>query len=301
MADGRFYWLKLKRDFFKRHDVRIVEEMPNGKDYILFYLKLLCESVDHEGCLRFSKSIPYNAEMLATITNTNVDIVQAAVKVFSDLNMMEVFDDGTLFMTEVNAMIGSAVDSPGANRVRRFRENQKEQALLPAVTKCNADVTGCVTENNESKSKSIEKELDIKENVKEKTSRFSPPTLEEIQAYIREKGFNVDAERFFDYYTSNGWKVGKNPMKSWEATVRNWARDSKQEEPKPKGAVSYDLERANQRKDEPIVYKPKAERNTPTRTTGSADIPNEHDNHTAREYDAELKRKIAALRNDGGT
>lgn len=301
MADGRFYWLKLKRDFFKRHDVRIVEEMPNGKDYILFYLKLLCESVDHEGCLRFSESIPYNAEMLATITNTNVDIVQAAVKVFSDLNMMEVFDDGTLFMTEVNAMIGSAVDSPGANRVRRFRENQKEQALLPTVTKCNADVTGCVTENNESKSKSIEKELDIKENVKEKTSRFSPPTLEEIQAYIREKGFNVDAERFFDYYTSNGWKVGKNPMKSWEATVRNWARDSKPEEPKPKGAVSYDLERVKERANQPIVYKPKAERNTPTRNTGSADIPNEHDNHNAREYDAELKRKIAALRNNGGT
>lgn len=65
-----FYWLKLKRDFFKRHDIQIIESMPNGKDYILFYLKLLCESVDHEGNLRFSDQIPYNEQMLSTITNT---------------------------------------------------------------------------------------------------------------------------------------------------------------------------------------------------------------------------------------
>ena len=58
MAEQKYYWLKLKRDFFKRHDIRIIEAMPNGKDYILFYLKLLCESVDHEGNLRFSEQIP---------------------------------------------------------------------------------------------------------------------------------------------------------------------------------------------------------------------------------------------------
>ena len=64
MSEKRYYWLKLPKDFFKRHDVRIIEAMPNGKDYILFYLKLLCESIDHEGNLRFSDQIPYNEEML---------------------------------------------------------------------------------------------------------------------------------------------------------------------------------------------------------------------------------------------
>ena len=78
-----YYWLKLKRDFFKRHDIRIIETMPNGKDYILFYLKLLCESVDHEGNLRFSDQIPYNEDMLATITNTNVDVVRIAIKILT--------------------------------------------------------------------------------------------------------------------------------------------------------------------------------------------------------------------------
>ena len=138
MADGKkFYWLKLRRDFFKRHDIRIVEEMPNGKDYVLFYLKLLLESIDHEGSLRFSDTIPYNENMLSVITNTNIDIVRAAMKLFTELNLVDIFDDQTIYMNEVQKMIGS--ESESANRVRRFRENQK--ALL-----CNGDVTKCNTE-----------------------------------------------------------------------------------------------------------------------------------------------------------
>lgn len=150
MSDKRYYWLKLKRDFFKRHDIQIIEDMPNGKEYILFYLKLLCESVDHDGNLRFSEQIPYNENMLATITRTNVDIVRAAIQVFTGLNMMEILDDGTYFMGEVHKMLGSAADNDNANRQRRFRERRKELALCERYAS--------VTESNESKS--IEKEKD---------------------------------------------------------------------------------------------------------------------------------------------
>lgn len=117
----RFYWLKLKKDFFKRHDIRIIEAMPNGKDYILFYLKLLVESVDHEGNLRFSETIPYNENMLSVITNTNVDIVKSAMKVFTELNMIELLDDSTIYMNEVEKLIGS--ETSVAERVRKHREN----------------------------------------------------------------------------------------------------------------------------------------------------------------------------------
>ena len=99
MAEKRYYWLKLQRDFFKRHDIRIIEEMENGKDYILFYLKLLVESVSHEGNLRFSDTIPYNDSMLSVVTNTNVDIVRSALKVFSELGMIEILEDKTIYLT----------------------------------------------------------------------------------------------------------------------------------------------------------------------------------------------------------
>ncbi len=132
-----------------------------------------------------------------------------------------------------------------------------------------------------------------------------PPTRNDVEAFIREYNYTyVDAEEFMNFYESNGWKVGKNKMKDWQAAVRSWNARKKKElggEPKPKGAVSYDLEKVKERAKQPIVYTPKAERSNTPRPTGSADTPNEHDNHNAREYDAELKRKIAALRNNGGT
>lgn len=86
--EKKYYWLKLDKNFFKRHDIRIIEAMPNGKDYILFYLKLLVESVSHDGMLRFSDAIPYDENMLSTITNTNIDIVRAAIGVFTNLQMI---------------------------------------------------------------------------------------------------------------------------------------------------------------------------------------------------------------------
>ena len=208
MTDSKYYWLKLKRDFFKRHDIRIVEGMPNGKEYILFYLKLLCESVDHEGSLRFSDQIPYNEDMLAIITNTNVDIVRSAVKVFTELKMMEILDDGTIFMSEVEGMIGSASNTDNANRQRRFRERQKALELTEndgiaciPVTEALRERYASVTKSNESKSKSksIEKEIDINSADSEtKKSKFSEET-EEIISYLNSKAGthyrNVDSNR----------------------------------------------------------------------------------------------------------
>lgn len=149
--DKRYYWLRLKRDFFKRHDIQIIEAMPNGKDYILFYLKLLCESVDHEGNLRFSEQIPYNEQMLSTITNTNVDIVRRAIEIFSQLGMIDVLDDGTYFMNEVQKMIGS--ESYWAEKKREQRE--REQLLLLD------NVQSMSNESPTCPSKSIEKEKEI--------------------------------------------------------------------------------------------------------------------------------------------
>ena len=153
----KFYWLKLKRDFFKRHDIRIIESMKNGKDYILFYLKLLCESVDHEGTLRFNEQIPYNEEMLATITNTDIDIVRSAIKMFSKLGMMEILDDGTYFMNEVNKMIGASIQDEHTRestrlRVQAYRERKKQEALQGCYSN--------VTRNGE-----IEKELEIEKDI----------------------------------------------------------------------------------------------------------------------------------------
>ena len=75
------------------------------------------------------------------------------------------------------------------------------------------------------KLKEKDKELEIdKEKEVKPQKRFTKPTLEEVQAYCQERNNNVDAQKWFDHYSSNGWKVGRNAMKDWKASVRNWER-----------------------------------------------------------------------------
>ena len=186
----KYYWLKLKRDFFKRHDIRIIEVMPNGKDYILFYLKMLLESIDHEGELRFSETIPYNEEMLSVITNTNVDIVRSAMKIFIDLNMIDVYDDRTIYMNEVQRMIGS--ESTSAERVRRHRENRKALQSNGDALHCNNVVTKCNTEKEKQQDKNI---IYIVELLNEKAGTKYKPTVENTQDVINARlaeGFTLD-------------------------------------------------------------------------------------------------------------
>ena len=77
-------------------------------------------------------------------------------------------------------------------------------------------------------SQSENKEDVERKEVNKQIKRFRPPTLKEVNAYISEKGYSVEAERFIDFYASKGWMVGRNKMKDWKAAVRNW--NSRQDE-----------------------------------------------------------------------
>ena len=130
MSDTKkYYWLKLKRDFFKRHDITVIESMQNGDKYLLFYMKLLVEGIDHEGALRFSDTVPYNDAMLAAITRTDIDIVRSAVKIFQEFGMMDIYDDGTLYMKQVETMIGD--ETEWAKKKREY----KERKAITEITK----------------------------------------------------------------------------------------------------------------------------------------------------------------------
>ena len=75
-------------------------------------------------------------------------------------------------------------------------------------------------------------DIDINKS-KGKTSRFTPPTLQEVENYIKEKGYSVDAEAFIAFYDSNGWLVGKNKMKSWKSAVTTWAKREEKQPQRP--------------------------------------------------------------------
>lgn len=76
--------------------------------------------------------------------------------------------------------------------------------------------------NNINNNKNINKDNNKDEPKRKKVKQFKKPLIEEIREYCNEILANIDPQGFFDYYESNGWKVGKNPMKDWKATVRSW-------------------------------------------------------------------------------
>lgn len=125
----KYYWLKLKEDFFERDEIKIIESQKNGKDYINFYLKLLLKSLKTEGTLRFKDTIPYNLEMLSTITNCNIDTVNTAINTFINLGLMEKWEDGTFYMMEVQNMVGS--ETTWAEKKRDYRNKKTLSSPCP--------------------------------------------------------------------------------------------------------------------------------------------------------------------------
>ena len=81
---------------------------------------------------------------------------------------------------------------------------------------------------------SIDKVSVIESGGEKPAKRFSPPSLEQVQAYCQERQNNVNVQKFVDYYTSNGWMVGKTKMKDWKAAVRNWEHMQTKEPPQQK-------------------------------------------------------------------
>ena len=159
MSDKKRYWLKLEKNFLQSRFIKIIKNMPNGNDYILFYLALMLESIETVGHLRFTELVPYNENMLSALTDTNVDIVRSAMKLFSELGMLTILQDGTIFLPEVPKLTGN--ESESAERVRLFREKKRQEAL-----QCNVDVTKC----------NDNKEKDIQEDIQQEEENKNPPT-----------------------------------------------------------------------------------------------------------------------------
>ena len=250
MSGQRYYWLKLKKDFFKRHDIRILEGMENGHEIVLLYLKLLCESLDHDGALRFSDDIPYDADMLAAVTSTDKSIVETALETFKRLGLVSV-DNGTIIMLNEKVMVGSETAWADKKRTQRGQSEDKVgtmSPICPQYVQHSSGHSGTMSDKSiekenrvRDKRKRIEKDISIFEecNGLEKPAqrtRFSKPSIEEVKAYCLERHNNVDAEHFYSYYESNGWRVGKNPMKDWKACVRTWERNGIESRPTAKAS-----------------------------------------------------------------
>lgn len=147
---------------------------------------------------------------------TEWDDMQNVLKTFENYKMVKVREDGSVEI--LNWEKRQEHNMTVAERMAKSRAKKKEES---------ADVTINVTNVTSEEKRIEENRIDISRTVAEATPKpkFQKPTIEEIKAYIKEKNYNVDANRFFNFYESKGWKVGKNPMVSWKASVATWQKD----------------------------------------------------------------------------
>lgn len=123
----RYFWLKLKEDFFDDDAISWLEEQNNGKEYALFYLKLCLKSLKNDGVLIRKVGnilVPYDTKKISEITRTDEDTVIVAMELLKKIGLIELQENGALYMTQLSTMIGS--ETNGAERKRRYREAQEK-------------------------------------------------------------------------------------------------------------------------------------------------------------------------------
>ena len=230
MSDNKkYYYLRLKDNFFDSDELKILESMKDGYLYSNILLKLYLRSLKNDGKLVVNERIPYNAEMLASVTGHQVGTIKQALSMFKELGLIEVLENGAIYMLDIQNFIGKGSTEADRQRIydRRISEERKQNKLtqlrnLEEICKKSTPEIEIELE------KDIEIEKEIHSSAKSTTTkrkRFEKPTLSQITQYCLERNNNVNAEQFYDYYESNGWKVGKNSMKDWKACVRTWERN----------------------------------------------------------------------------
>lgn len=226
MSDNKkYYYLRLKDNFFDSDELKILESMKDGYLYSNILLKLYLRSLKNDGKLVVNERIPYSADMLASVTGHQVGTIKQALSVFKDLGLIDVLDNGAIYMLDIQNFIGKG--SSEADRKREYR-----QRIETDRTNVQTNLRQISDKNPPEIEKELEKDIEIEKEIHSsakstttKRKRFEKPTLSQITQYCLERNNNVNAEQFYDYYESNGWKVGKNAMKDWKAAVRTWERN----------------------------------------------------------------------------
>lgn len=201
-------------DYCARNDPKLQDVLCQHGVAGLGIFWVLVESLYEQGGV-----LPLSAcKSIAFALHVESNVIESIVH---DFNLFQ--NDGETFWS--NSVISRI------NKRNDITEKRKRAAINSWLSrrekqmqsKCNAPSMNC----NAIKENKIKEKENIKESNKEKSEpakRFRPPTIEEVQSYVQEKGYSVDAEAFIAFYESKGWMVGKNKMKDWRMAIITWAK-----------------------------------------------------------------------------
>ncbi|EPY2283469.1 phage replisome organizer N-terminal domain-containing protein [Clostridium sporogenes] len=192
MSDNKkYYYLKLKESFYERDEMVLLESMPDGYMYSNILLKLYLRSLKNDGKLLVNERIPYNATILANITRMPVAVVEKAIQIFKELELIEVLDNGAIYMLDIQNFIGES--STEADRKRLYRKKIEEEKLL-----ISGQMSGQISDKTPPEIE-LEKEIDIELDIEKDTELEKKKKKKGSKKEVTKKTYNT----IIDEYTEN--------------------------------------------------------------------------------------------------
>ena len=225
MSDNRkYYYLKLKENYFDDDSIVLLESMQDGVLYSNILLKLYLKSLKHGGRLQLDEDIPYTAQMIATITRQQIGTVERALQIFLKLGLVEVLDSGTFYMSNIELLIGQS--STEAERKRAARLQNKALSALRISGGHLSDIRPPEIEIE------LEKEIKIKreiEKVRPETGYLSHTYGHYQNVFLTDEeladlqvSFPAVWEQYIEKLSEYMASTGKR-YQSHAATIRRWA------------------------------------------------------------------------------
>ena len=129
-VNKKYFFLRLKENYFEQDAIVLLESMPDGILYSNILLKLYLKSLKHDGKLQLDEGIPLTTPMLAALFRQQVGTIEHALKIFAELGLVERLDNGVLYMTNIELLVGHS--STEGERKRRARKAlQRNPQALP--------------------------------------------------------------------------------------------------------------------------------------------------------------------------
>ena len=204
MADNKkYYYLKLKDNFFDSDEMIILESMPDGYLYSNILLKLYLRSLKHEGRLMFNDKIPFNSTMLAQVTRHTIGNVEKAIQIFRDLSLIEVLDNGAIYLADIQNFIGESSTEADRKRLYRQRIEKEKRMLLPERQMSDKSPDKSPPEIE------LEKEIEIKKDSRKSRKRI----------YDDDSPYLQLAKHLYKKINSNG-PIKKPNFQTWADDIR---------------------------------------------------------------------------------
>ena len=222
MAENKkYYYLKLKENFFNSDEIVLIENMQDGILYSNILLKLYLLSLKYNGFLRLNENMTYTAQMIATITRHEIGTVERALNIFLQFGLILSAADGSIYMTNIEDMVGTS--STEADRKRLARAEVKRLGGQTA-DKCPPNVLN-LSDIRPPEIK-IEKETDIKkesESERELYGRYRNVSLAFPEYEQLKKDYPIYADKYIEKLSEYMESTGKS-YNNHSATIRSWLK-----------------------------------------------------------------------------